>query len=235
MKSLIGLAALLMAGCGFEGVTGSGNLITRDVPVSDVRKIDASGAFKVDVSQGLTPSAVVTVDDNVADLLDIHTENGTLHLGMKSGSYSHLHLLAKIVLPRLDGLTLSGASSAEIHGIAQSGGNFDLHLSGASSVKGDVQTDRLELELSGASHATLNGKADVVNVEASGASHAGLEALAGNVARANASGASDIAVMANKSLDYDASGASHIEYAGSPVIGRAHTSGASEARAVGGR
>jgi hypothetical protein len=229
MKSLLGFAALLMVGCGFEGITGSGTLITREIPVSDVHKIDATGAFRVDVSQGETASAVVTADDNIVDLLDVRVQDGTLHLGMKSGSYSQLHLMAKVVLPRLDALTLSGASTAELHGIVRDSGNFDLHLSGASSVEGDVNADRLALDLSGASHAKLTGKADVVQIEASGASHAALDALTGSVAHAHASGASEIALIARKHLDYDISGASHIAYGGSPVIDRAQTSGASDA------
>jgi hypothetical protein len=229
MKSFLGFAALLLAGCEFAGITGSGTLITKDMPAGDFHKIDAGGSFKVDITQGEKPSVVVTADDNVWELLSVETRNGTLHLEMKPGSYNNVHLQAKIVTPTLDGLNLSGASSADLHNIVRDKGNFDLQLSGASSVNGDLQADQLTLGLSGASHAKLAGKADVEQVEASGASHAALESFITNSAHAHASGASEIKVVANKHLDYDLSGASHISYGGKPVIDRAQTSGASAA------
>jgi hypothetical protein len=230
MRSFLGIAALILTGCEFAGITGSGTLISKDVPAGEFRRIDAGGSFKVEITQGEKASVVVTADDNVWELLSVETRDGTLHLEMKPGSYNNVHLQAKIVTPTLDGLSLSGASSADLHHITRDKGNFDLQLSGASSVNGDLQADQLTLGLSGASHARLTGKADEEHIEASGASHASLELFTTNTAHAQASGASEISVLASKHLDYDASGASHIAYGGKPVIDRAQTSGASGAK-----
>jgi hypothetical protein len=232
MKSLVTLLALLLTGCGFDAITGSGTLVTKDIPVAEFQKIDAGGAFTLDVTQGDKPSLTVTADDNLWDHLNAEVRDGVLHLDTKPGSYRNAHFRAKIVTTKLDALTLSGASRAALHGIDQKSAPLGISLSGASDVEGDVRAGDLTLGLSGASHATLTGSADALHIDASGASHASLEKLTGNTAQANLSGASDVTVNASKNLDYDLSGASHLSYAGSPTIDRAQTSGASGAHAM---
>ena len=232
MKYVTLLVALVLGGCGFEGITGSGNLVTKEIPVSEFQKIEAGGAFKVDVTQGDKTSVIVTADDNLWDHLKVESSDGTLHLETKPGSYNNVHLEAKVVTPKLEQVELSGASHGTLHGIDQKTNPFKLSLSGASHAEGDIKAGELSVDESGASHASLTGSADVIRVEASGASHAALENVTANSAHANASGASHIQVNASKSLEYDLSGASHLSYAGSPKIDRAQTSGASDAGPV---
>ena len=204
MKFMPAFLVLVLGGCGFEGVTGSGNLVTKDLTVSEFQKIDAGGSFSLDVTQGDKPSVTVTADDNVWEMLTIESRDGTLHLATKPGSYNNVHLEAKIVTPQLSGLDLSGASKAKLHGIDRKNETLSIEGSGASSVDGDVHAGELTVGLSGASKAVLVGSADAVHVEASGASHASLEKLSVNSAKANASGASSIQVN-TKTLDYDLS------------------------------
>jgi hypothetical protein len=232
MRFLATLLPLLLTGCGFDAVTGSGNLVTKDIPVAEFQKIDAGGSFTVDVTQGDKPSVTLTADDNLWDRLTVEVRDNTLHLATKPGSYRNVHVEAKVITPKLTALTLSGASRGAVHGIDQKSDSLNVELSGASHVEGDVHAGDLTLGLSGASHATLTGSADVVHIDASGASHASLEKLTGNTAHASLSGASDVQVNAIKNLDYDLSGASHLTYAGSPTVDRAHTSGASDAHSV---
>src|SRR4051794_25815353 len=229
MKQVAVLLALVLSGCGFDGITGSGNLITREIPSAEFQKIEAGGSFTVDVTQGDKTSVTVTADDNIWERLTVESRDGTLHLQTKPGSYSNVHLEAKVVTPKLESLELSGATKGTLHGIDQKTNPFNLSLSGASHAEGDIKAGELKVEASGASHASLKGSADVIRVDASGASNASLENVTGNIAHASASGASHINVNASKNLDYDLSGASHLSFAGSPKIDRAQTSGASDA------
>src|SRR5579859_1729586 len=202
MRHIAVLLVLFVGGCDFAGIVGSGKLVTKDVPVSDFQKIEAGGAFTVDVTQGDKTSVVVTADDNIWEHLEIESRDGTLHLATKPGSYSNIHVEAKVVTPKLESLDLSGATKGTLHGIDQKSGPFTLSLSGASHAEGDVKAGELKVEESGASSAALTGSADDIRVNASGASHASLEKLTGNAAHATASGASHIQVNASKSLDY---------------------------------
>lgn len=226
------LLLVLSAGCDMASVAGSGNLVSKDMTVGEFQKIEAGGSFHVDVTQGDVQSVAVTADDNLWEYLDVRTTDGTLQLAMKPGSYRNAHVSAKIVVPHTTGISLSGACGADLHGISNPDNRIQIHVSGASSVQGEVRAKDLTLDLSGASHAKLQGQAQTVNVEASGASHAALENFKGDVGRARVSGASGVAFVANSHLDYEVSGASHLTYAGSPVIDHGTTSGASDAHAA---
>jgi Putative auto-transporter adhesin, head GIN domain len=223
-------AALLVAGCSFgffPGITGSGKLVTKQLSLGSFDRIDASGCFQVDVTQGNASSVAVTADDNLWDSVEVRNDGGTLYLSMKPGSYNNSHVSAKVVMPHLSALTLSGATNGSIHDVNDTAGRLDLSVSGASTLNGGLRQGQLMLDVSGASTATLNGAADLLNITVSGASHGGLEALASDVIRADISGASNANVTARRKLDYDVSGASHLSYAGSPAIGQADISGAS--------
>jgi hypothetical protein len=223
------MAALFVAGCSFwiGGITGSGKLLTKTLSLGEFNKIDASGAFQVDVTQGATCSVVVTADDNVWDSLDVRNDGGTLYLGTKSGSYSNTHLSARIVLPHLSALTLSGATNGTIDGFNDAAGQMDLTVDGASKLEGELRQARVTLDIAGASTATLHGTAESLHITLSGASHSGLEDLPSDDVRADISGASNATVTARRKLDYDVSGASHLSYTGSPTVGQADVSGAS--------
>jgi len=232
MRILFLLSALSAVGCEFQGIMGSGNLVTKDMPLQSFDKVDAGGVFHVDVTQGEPYSVSVTADDNLWEYTDVHVENNTLHLGLKSGSYANTHVSAKVVLPHLAGVDVSGASSATLHGIKDPKSDLKIQVSGASKVDGDVIVQKVALDVDGASNAGLKGHADLLTIEASGASHAELKDLAAGEVRVKASGASGAKVNASATLDFDVSGASHLSYAGQPVVKSAQTSGASSVESV---
>jgi Putative auto-transporter adhesin, head GIN domain len=224
-------AAILFIGCSFDtqGISGSGKLITREMSLGDFNKIDASGAFQFDVTQGATSSVIATADDNLWDFVEIRNDGGTLHLDMKPGSYNNSHVSAKIVMPHLNAITTSGASHGSIAGFNDPTNRLDVTLSGASALEGNFQQGHLTLNLDGASKATLHGSADSLDLTLSGASRGDLNYLTTNAIHANLSGASSSNVTAHHKLDYDLSGASHLTYAGNPTIGQSEVSGASSA------
>jgi hypothetical protein len=62
---------VLLVGCTppISSIRGSGNVVTREEDISGFDRVDASHAFKVDISQGETFSVVIRVDDNLLDKL----------------------------------------------------------------------------------------------------------------------------------------------------------------------
>jgi putative autotransporter adhesin-like protein len=96
MRHFAALLVILLGGCGgFEGITGSGKLVTKEISVSDFQRIEAGNSFNVDITQGDKTSVVITADDNVWEHLQIESHDGTLHLQTKPGSYSNVHLEAR--------------------------------------------------------------------------------------------------------------------------------------------
>lgn len=184
-------------------------------------KVDVSHAFTVDISQGDTFSVVIRIDDNLVQYLEVVKRGSTLKIGLKPArrfSIRNATMQAKVIMPELTGLTLSGASHCTITGF-ESTKALDVDLSGASSLRGDIEAGDARFDVSGASHLTLSGSAQDLTIDASGASSVDLSGFPVNDANVEASGASNVTV--------NASGASHVYYLGSPTLGKVDTSGAS--------
>jgi len=239
---LAGLTALF-AGCGDddgvtvqdEGVRGSGNVITEDMPFADFSAVEAANAFVVEIIQSDTFGVTIRVDDNILDLLDVSKEGDTLKIGLERGVSlrGDVTLEASITMPDLDGLELSGASRASVSGF-RSSGQIDIDLSGASTLEGDLEAGQTDINASGASRVVLEGSATEATIEGSGASSLDLADFTVNTAEVTLSGASEATVRVLGRIEpVDVSGASRLRYLGDPSLGDVSTSGASTVDKIG--
>jgi hypothetical protein len=210
-----------------EAIRGSGNLVTEDFDITGFDKVDVSHAFTVDISQGDTFSVVASIDDNLVEYLEVEKRGSTLRIGLEPRcNCISTHGTAEVTMPELTGLELSGASNVTITGFA-SAMAFDVDVSGASSLRGDIEAGDARFEVSGASQVTLSGSAQEATIDASGGSNVDLADFAVADANVDSSGASTVTVNPGGTLNANASGASRVYYLGSPTLGTVETSGAS--------
>ncbi len=226
--------AFFLAGCGpFMGgttITGSGKTIAKQYSFTNFSGVSAGSAFHVVISQGASPGVAVTVDDNIAEFLDVTEAGGQLRLYLKSNvSVRDATLRAAVTLPELTALELSGAARAEVEA-CRTAKALSIDMSGASRLGGDVQSGDAHLALSGASRTELKGSAGNLRLTASGASHADLEQFSIKDAVVDADGASHVVIKPSGRLEARASGASSIRYAGQPANVDARSSGASSVK-----
>jgi hypothetical protein len=182
------VVSLLLGACRTE--SGSGTVATRQIDVGSFSSLQVSHAFTVNVTVGSPEEVTVRVDDNLIDILDVGVSDGTLRIGLESGTEAtDATLEADVSVPSLDALELSGASRATVSGSATS---LDAAVSGASNLAARGLTiDELTIDVSGASSAEVT--------------------VTGTLS-ATASGASTLRYAGSPSVDEsDASGASTIE------------------------
>jgi hypothetical protein len=229
------LTAAWLAGCtGYlpQTIVGSGNSVTEEPELSGFSKISASSAFRVEVSQSDGYSVVITVDEKVVPYLDVTVQGDTLRISLKPGltmTGATGPLDAKVTMPKLTGLDLSGATRTAISGF-KSTDPLDAEVSGASMLDGALEAGDVRFRLSGASRVTLSGNGHKMALEASGASQGNLERFAVAEAKVELSGASRATVNVTGALDASASGASTLRYTGSPELRSVESSGASTIR-----
>jgi hypothetical protein len=235
MLSVLGItivAALLLAGCtisGSQALVGSGNRVTVEKDLSGFSKIQASSAFQVGITQSEVYSVVITVDEKVEPYLDVTVQGDTLRIAVRPGltlAGAAFPLQAKVSMPRLTGLELSGASRATVSGFKSADG-LNANLSGASGLDGQIEAGDVRFQVSGASRVALSGKGQKMVLELSGASQGNLENFVVSEAVVEASGASRATVNVTGKLDADVSGASALRYTGNPTMGSVKSSGAS--------
>lgn len=188
------------------GKRGSGTPKTEQRNVAGFKKVEADGAINVEIAAQKGFSVSIEADDNLLPLIKTEVSGDTLKIYSEDRISPKTEIKAKISMPEIEGLDVSGASSGNVS---------------------NVNSDSLNLEASGASKIKIDGKVKDLKGEASGASSIDAENLAAENADVNASGASSAIVSATGELRADASGASKIFYTGEPKNIKQNSSGAS--------
>ena len=190
-------------------ITGSGDVVTRTFDYQGFTAIDTGNGFSLEVTQGDQYSITVSVDDNVVDRLKVSKSGDTLSIGLDPGSYNNMNLVARINMPALNGIELSGGSNGDISGF--------------------TSTHDFDVALSGGSWATIVGSAGDLAIDASGGSHFDFSEFTVDYVSVEMSGGSHGSVYVGGRLDADLSGGSHLDYYGSPELGDIETSSGSTA------
>jgi len=223
-------ALVVVVGCTATRITGSGQVVTRDEPISDFDRLDISHGFRVSIDQAESFGVVIRVDDNLVSHLQVAKEGRTLRIGFKPRRTYYVGKStreATVSMPELTGLELSGGSEATIAGFASSKA-FVVDLSGDSTLRGDIQAGDARFSLSGESQCVLSGSAGDLTLDASGDSQADLSGFAVADANLEISGESEVTVNASGRLDVEASGESKVCYVGNPTLGTIDATGGSE-------
>jgi hypothetical protein len=108
--------------------------------------------------------------------------------------------------------------------------NLEIKASGASEVSGSLNAVSTSIKMSGASELNLQGTSISAFFDLSGASEFKSFDFQTNELDAQLSGASEVHVTVNNTLNLDASGASDFHYKGDCVIGELSLTGASTIR-----
>lgn len=198
--------------------------------VGDFWGIKVSGGIDVYLSQSSENALAISASSQkMKDDIDTRIVNGILVISYNSKSYSmneKRNLRAYVSFKSLQSIEGSGACDFNIQETLQSN-VLRLNLSGACELKGKMDINDMDARLSGASTAKVTGKITNLKLEASGASDMKNYGLHIENLIADLSGASDVKVFISNSLTVKASGASSLNYSGTPEKVAVHTSGAS--------
>jgi len=231
-RAFAAVAVLFLTGCeGGRSVEASGKIAKREMDLRNFDYVEVSSAIEADLRQGKEFSVEIEADEAAMPYLDVRTRGDRLVIATKGfGSFRDIQIRATVTMPKLKGLTASGASRVTLDDFA-SDDRLEIESSGASKIEGDLDAGDTRVNASGASNVKLNGHGAKLRAEASGASHLDLADFHVEDADINASGASTVSTGPKGRLDADASGASHITYYGSPQLGRAQSSGGASIKA----
>ena len=214
------LVALLVAGCGFQVVNGSGTVVTEERPVSDFTRVDFSGFGELTLVQGDKEALTIEPDDNLLPYIKTTVSDGTLTIGfarrgwipiVRPTQFIHYRLTVKT----LTHLGFSGAGTATAAMLHAD--NLTLVESGASQINlADLTANALTVEMSGTGRVGLAGKVASQTVDLSGLGSYEAGDLASQTAHITLSGVGSATVWVRDQLDADTSGAGTIRYYGSP-------------------
>ena len=232
MKNILVLVLVLVAYNGIaqdKVIFNDENVVLRDV--QDFQSVVVKGPFKVYFSSDPeTQVAVSAKDSDARDRITTKVTGGTLYVSLDNSGVKwwgmNKEFKVYITAPKLNVLNVSGAVNFVVVDILKST-NLSLILSGASNFSGKIEAGEIKTNLSGASDCKVTGSANKFDLVCSGASSFKGADLKVDEADLDASGASSIKIHVIESLKARASGASSIQYKGSPKIYNQNASGAS--------
>jgi hypothetical protein len=245
--SIILIFPILSTGC----TEDYGPITSKDYNYTGFTKVEVGSTFDVELIQADEWSITIEAQQKLFDNLNVTLNGDTLEVNLKWGwgswvsSWGFKRAKARITMPDLETVTLSGASSGSVSGfqadhdasiyvsgassmeIDMAAAALNMEISGASNVTGRLEAERLTTEISGASRTTLTGATNDLTIKASGASTAALEGLTVQTVDIELSGASRGTVTVKDSLKLNLSGASSLTYSGDPSLEAIEISGSS--------
>jgi len=229
---LIGLiiASVLLTSCDTETVRASEEVSSLDYSIPNYSQLEVSNAFNVYVTFSETEEGIrIEANENLHNRVVVKRDGNSLKIKLKNFTKvkGNATLNAYIFTKSIDEFDLSGASvvTLENEWIHNDG---KVELSGSSSFKGAVSTERLTVDLSGASTIDVFGTTKVLNADLSGSSNIRDFDLSVDHLKIDLSGASEAFLLINETIDIEASGASTLHYKGNALITNEELSGASE-------
>jgi hypothetical protein len=242
--SLISMS-LIGSGC-------SNSSVTNPYDFTGFTRLDIQNAFDVQIIQSGTFGVTITSSKALLDYLSVTQEGETLTIRLHPNHpFTDFVLMkkvlkAKITMPVLRGVALSGAckcivtgyestdtldldisgaSNLKLNGIET--GNANLVVSGDSGITGKLTSANVKLDVSGASQVDIDGTGKDVQLMASGASKVNLENFINQTANIILSGSSQTTIDTRERLDFSLSGASSLFFLSNPVTGKTEVLGAS--------
>jgi cytoskeletal protein CcmA (bactofilin family) len=126
-------------------------------------------------------------------------------------------------------LRIEASGSSKIQMKANVTGDARLDVSGASKIEGELKANNVKFNSSGVGSVDLSGSATDIKIDVSGTSRLKAGDFKVKTATIESSGSSKITLNVADALKVNSSGASSVEYKGSPTID-AKTGGASKVR-----
>jgi hypothetical protein len=218
---IIALIACICVSCVIipvMGIAGNGKIVASERSVSRFDSISSSGSAEVRYHVSREYRAVVTVDSNLDEYVEVKTKNNTLSIGTKP---MHSCIFTKWVVdvycPVSKGITISGSGDFEsVDKITAS--SFDSNVSGSGSVYGTVECDSFDAKISGSGRINISGNSRNADITISGSGDFYGSEFSVRNADVRVSGSGKARVSVSDYLNANISGSGEIHYYGNPGI-----------------
>jgi hypothetical protein len=193
------LAALILSGCGFQMVTGSGRIASETRNVSGFTSVTLAGIGNVYLTQGTTESVRIEAEDNLIPYFDTSVQGSTLKIGIKD-RYMGISLLPTqpvrfyVTLPRIETVTLAG--SGDILAGTIRADSFGISLLGSGNIStGTLDATNVDIHLNGSGKVTLGTvTAREVTANIAGSGDIQLDTLAADKITSKTAGSGNITI-----------------------------------------
>jgi hypothetical protein len=220
---LLAAGVVLLAPLALKQLSGQGG---RQRAVAGFTSVDVHTAGRLTIRRGDSFGVDVSADDNLLRFIKTSRDGSALRILLDTaGEEPPLDNPPEITvtMPALEAVSLDAGSTALVEGFEQAR-EFQAVLVGRSTLTGKICADAVDIFASD-SDANFSGSGKAVKLKAIGNSHFRLAEFTAEDATIDMLGPCEIEVRVAEHLDYTLIGAAHLEYRGSPAIGKTMTLG----------
>ena len=216
---------------------GNGILTTTAETISAFERISSSGGAEVHFYTSDEYRAVVTIDENIKEYIEIFVEDNILKIKRKKGhSILPTTFTVDVYCPVLTGVSISGSGifknidtitapvfESRISGSGKMEGNiecseYSARISGSGKINGAIECDNYSVVISGSGKITVYGNSNNVDISIRGSGKFDGNELNTKNATVNISGSGNVNICVEDSLKAKISGSGKIIYSGQPKI-----------------
>ncbi len=199
------------------------NVFAASPDVRNFQGLAVQGPIQVFVKMGGTESLRMEGDAEAIASLIMEVKGNILVIRPKASitswakKYEHKKIVAYINAKTLTSLTLSGDGNIDVSGTLDATA-LATTLSGSGKLTAEVNVSTLTSVISGSGHLDIKGRADKADVTMSGASRFAGKGLKVDVLSTRMSGAGQIDIHADESIDALISGSAQVNYSGNASV-----------------
>ncbi|TWR29056.1 DUF2807 domain-containing protein [Mucilaginibacter pallidiroseus] len=223
--------AVTLTSCKSRCKKGSGNMVDNNRKVEEFDRLEVDGGYKVTLVQDSTNTVTVHADDNLMQYIQTGVSGSRLRIHNSKNLCSKSGIEVIVHFRKLQDLKGAGAVEFTNNGVLNFG-DLKIDLSGASKVDLELKATNVFTKGSGATEIMLKGQAASHDVDLTGSGK--LEALDFVVGKyqIETTGASNCRINVLSSLAVNTTGASEIEYRGTPSDVSTKKTGASTIKKI---
>lgn len=224
----LALISVALASCyPFQGTTvrtanvpdivGSRKLIDKTYDLAGFTEVEVRNGGQAQVSKDDTTKVVITVDDNVADYLDVRKVDNRLVIGLKDGSYKNITLKAAVSLPELTAATATGGARL-MFGPFTTASPLAFDSTGGATITGEIEGGDTTVTASGGADVTLKGRGAKLVLNHSGGGTVNLGEFVAGDAAVVVTGGSDSEINATGTVSGSVSGGGELKVNGPATV-----------------
>ena len=201
-------------------VKGNGNLETSEITVSAFEKINCVESAEVCFHASEEYRAVVTIDENLMEYIEILTQDSTLNIktnSLKQKAILPTKFTVDVYCPVLTGVLMSGSGSFrnEDKIIAST---FESRISGSGKIEATIECDNYSARITGSGNIKVYGNSNDANVTITGSGNFSGNELNTKNATLSITGSGNMNINVADSLKAKITGSGNINYSGEPIV-----------------
>jgi hypothetical protein len=200
-------------------IIGSGRSASKSWNIADFTALKVEDGFRAEITKGNRFSVTTSADDNVIEHVQVEKDGDTLtvRLTPKVNVHRKRPLTAAFTLPVLRALILRDTSKAVLEGF-RSEASLKLLLADGSAAEGRLDVAKADFQVRDGSTLAFAGTAQEARLSVHDRSHLKLQDFVVGDAKVTLAHSSGAIIDVRKTLKYELSTDSRLEFAGEPPV-----------------